>query len=262
MHEQEFYEINIIVKGSGMHYIKDNKILAKVGDVFIIPPFVPHGYYANESFDVFHLLLSNDFMNKYREDLQQIPGFFALFSAEPLMRSKTRTALHLTLDKGTMSRANGFLNALTTLTDYQNAYQCLNSSYTTMLFIMFLCEIYSSNFSFSKEMTKDECIMSTLSYIHEHYQEKITLNDLVKLSRMSRSSYINKFKEICKMPPLTYLTKTRIDVAEDLLTETDLPVSEIAFRTGFYDCSHFAKSFTAEKGVSPFQYKKTKHHNT
>ena len=43
MHEQEFYEINVVIKGSGMHYIKNNKSPAKVGDVFIIPPHVPHG---------------------------------------------------------------------------------------------------------------------------------------------------------------------------------------------------------------------------
>ena len=56
MHEQDFYEINIIVKGTGMHYINDNKVLAKVGDVFILPPRVPRGYYDNEGFDVYHLL--------------------------------------------------------------------------------------------------------------------------------------------------------------------------------------------------------------
>ena len=37
MHEQEFYEINIIVKGKGMHYIKDNKILS-----FCLGPLIPY----------------------------------------------------------------------------------------------------------------------------------------------------------------------------------------------------------------------------
>lgn len=258
MHEQEFYEINIIVKGSGMHYIKDNKILAEVGDVFIIPPFVPHGYYGGDGFDVYHLLLSNDFMSKYQDDLEQIPGFFTLFSAEPLMRSKTRTALHLTLNKRQLNKANTFLNALTAFTNYQNSYQCLNSSYTTMLFIMYLCEIYSNKFSLNKKLTQDECFMSTLSYIHEHYSEKITLDVLVKLSQMSRSSYINKFKEICKMPPLTYLTATRISAAQKLLLETDISISEIAFKTGFYDASHLTKAFIASCGLSPFAYRNRK----
>ena len=40
MHMQEFFEINIITRGSGRHYIEDNCIETRVGDVFIIPPKV------------------------------------------------------------------------------------------------------------------------------------------------------------------------------------------------------------------------------
>lgn len=255
MHEQEFYEINIIVKGSGMHYIKDNSILTKVGDVFIIPPFVPHGYYGDKDFDVYHLLLSNEFMNKYHTDLQQIPGYFALFSVEPMMRSNTGSALHLTLNKQQMNRANSFLHPLLDFTNYQDPYECWNSSFTTMLFISFLCEIYNNNLAYNKELNKDGCFMNTLSYIHEHYNEKITLDDLVRISQMSRSSFINKFKEICKMPPLTYLSTIRINAAEQLLLKSDLSVAEIAFRTGFYDASHLTKIFALTYGVSPSAYR-------
>lgn len=260
MHEQEFYEINIIVKGSGMHYINENKILARVGDVFIIPPHVPHGYYGGEGFDVYHLILSIEFMNKYLEDLQQIPGFFTLFTAEPLIRSNTGSALHLSLTKQQLSKAQAFLNPLLTFTNCQNPYECSNSSFTTMLFITYLCEIYTNNLSSHKSLSKDGYFMSTISYIHEHYSEKITLDDLVKISQMSRSSYINKFKEICKMPPLTYLTTIRNNAAEKLLSETDISISEIAFRTGFYDASHFNKSFISSYGISPAAYRNQKHH--
>ena len=255
MHEQEFYEINIIVRGSGMHYIKDKRIMTKVGDVFIIPPYVPHGYYEEENFDVYHLLLSNEFMSKYHDDLQQIPGFFALFSVEPMMRSNSGSALHLTLNKQELNRANNFLNPLLSFTNFQDPYECANSSFTTMLFISYLCEIYNQRISSRERMEKDGYFMSTISYIHEHYNEKISLDDLVKKSQMSRSSFINKFKEICKMPPLTYLSNIRIGAAEQLLLKSELSVAEIAFRTGFYDASHLTKIFTATYGVSPSTYR-------
>lgn len=258
MHEQEFYEINIIVKGTGMHYIKENRVLCEVGDVFIIPPFVPHGYYGGEGFDVYHLLLSKEFMNRYREDLQQIPGFFALFSAEPLMRSNTGSALHLTLNPRQMSHASSFLNAMHDFTDYANPYECATGAHTTMLFIIYLCEIYTGKLSSEASATKDSSFMSALSYIHEHYSERISLEDLVKLSQMSRTSYINKFKEVCKMPPLAYLTATRLSAAEKLLAETNLSVSEIAYRTGFYDASHLTRAFSNAKKLSPIAYRRQK----
>ena len=43
MHEQEFFEINIISRGNGIHYINNNRINANTGDVFIIPPKISHG---------------------------------------------------------------------------------------------------------------------------------------------------------------------------------------------------------------------------
>ena len=58
MHEQEFFEINIISRGSGFHYINNNAINANEGDVFIIPPKISHGYVGGEGFDVFHVIMS------------------------------------------------------------------------------------------------------------------------------------------------------------------------------------------------------------
>ena len=75
MHEQEFYEINIITKGVGTHYIGDSRVDATVGDVFIVPPHIEHGYVGGDGFDVFHVIMSDAFMIKYIADLQQLPFF-------------------------------------------------------------------------------------------------------------------------------------------------------------------------------------------
>ena len=258
MHEQEFYEINIVTKGKGIHYIFDNKIPAKVGDVFVIPPHTPHGYHGGNGFDVFHLLLSDNFMSKYIADLQQLPAFFTLFSAEPLMRSSLANPLHLSFKENQFKKIRRLLNTILTLQNYENPYECLKSTNNTMILLTCLCEAYSDYFNQAKSFSKDQHFMNTLSYIHEHYHEKICLEKLVELSQMSRSSYINKFKKICKMPPLTYLNKTRVKAAENLLLNTDISVAEIAFRTGFYDCAHFTKTFITENGITPLAFRKSK----
>ena len=58
------------------------------------------------------------------------------------------------------------------------------------------------------------------------------------------------------MTPLEYITKKRIEVAEAMLKNTSFSVLDIAFKTGFYDASHFSKVFTAKNGVSPTVYRK------
>lgn len=81
MHIQEFWEINIVMGEDGRHYIGERSIPAKRGDVFIIPPEIPHGYVGKAGFDVFHVLINNRFMEKYMADLQTLPSFFVLFTA-------------------------------------------------------------------------------------------------------------------------------------------------------------------------------------
>ena len=104
MHSHNFYEINIITKGSGRHYIEDKSCEAEVGMVFIIPPDIKHGYYTLGELEVFHIVISSVFMNHYVEDLKRLPGYTMLFEIEPLLRSELDTQLFLKLSDDDFSR--------------------------------------------------------------------------------------------------------------------------------------------------------------
>lgn len=259
MHEQEFYEINIITRGKGLHYINNTLVHAKEGDVFIIPPKVSHGYVGGDGFDVFHVILSDAFINKYIADLQQLPSFFTLFGAEPLMRGKTSYPLHLTLSKDIFTPTLNILFEISRYVNYNNPAECLIRSNLAMASIGLLCNAYATSnpntdFSFSEECA----LMDSISYIHERYFEKITIEDLLQIAHMSRTAYIKKFKDICKMSPAAYIIKTRIESSAVMLSNTSLSVSEIAYRTGFYDASHFTKSFENHYNISPIEYRRQK----
>ncbi len=257
MHEQEFFEINIVIKGRGMHYIDNSRTKAKTGDVFIIPPHVRHGYYGGEGFDVCHILISDNFINKYISDLQQLPSFYVLFSAEPIMRANTKSTLHLSLNNVQFKQLLKSINELMKHQDHFDPFDSIKRSSLTMILITLLCEIYAKNTSsLQAKSSEDEAFMQSISFIHEHYFEKITIADLVKIAKLSRSAYIRKFKEICKMPPSSYVAKRRIEAAENMLVNTQLSITEIAYRTGFYDSAHFSKSFEAEIGITPLAYRK------
>jgi len=256
MHQQEFYEINIITKGEGIHFIEENKIPAKVGSVFIIPPNITHGYIGGKNFNVFHILLSEKFMQKNITDLQQLPNFYMLFNAEPLMRTTTRNLLHLSLDKKQIKVVFEIINKLLDLDDKTDSITSLIKSNICMVLITYLCSIYPTSFN-SKNTESDESFMKSISYIHKHYNEKITIEDLCKISHLSRSTYIRKFKEIVKIPPSTYINKQRIEAAKNMLITTNYSLSEIAYRTGFYDAPHFIKNFELETNITPTNYKKT-----
>jgi transcriptional regulator GlxA family with amidase domain len=98
--------------------------------------------------------------------------------------------------------------------------------------------------------------MRVLSTIYEKYNEKLTISDLAKQANLSRSMFIQKFKEICKMSPGEYILERRLDVAQYMLLNTGHSLSEIAFRTGFYDSAHFSRLFFKKNGISPSLYRK------
>jgi transcriptional regulator GlxA family with amidase domain len=55
---------------------------------------------------------------------------------------------------------------------------------------------------------------------------------------------------------MTYLTRYRIQRAQQLLDTTDLSITEIALETGFSEISHFTRTFKRGVGVSPHAYRR------
>jgi AraC-like DNA-binding protein len=257
MHVQEFPEINIITNGKGKHYIEENCIEASVGDIFIIPPNVRHGYLGEKGFDVFHILIHKRFIDKHSTDFHTLDSYFDLFLSEPLMRTKSKKPLHLRLSEEKFAKVKALLSQMEEYPDTTLASDCLARTGLTMVLIPMLCKAYSENENKRDgEMRHaDECFMNAISKIHESYQEKLTVEELSKIAKLSRSAFVKKFTEITGMPPSEYLAKRRIEAAEYMLINTGLSIGEIAFESGFYDASHLNKTFKLQKGISPNAYR-------
>lgn len=67
MHTHNFHELNIIISGNGKHHLNGATTRITVGDLFIMPPGVPHGYdFASENFSIFHLLFHKNFLKNMK----------------------------------------------------------------------------------------------------------------------------------------------------------------------------------------------------
>lgn len=257
MHVQDFFEINIITRGSGAHYIENNRLMASVGDVFVIPPNVRHGYVGAEGFDVFHLLLSSRFFEREHTDLTLLPSFSTLFHAEPIFRTVSPEQLHLKLSDSQLSQLKPILDELLRDTESHDISSSLVRRGMALSMISQLCNAYTANVGSSGEQSSlDKAFLEALAIIHERYNEKITIELLSKTALLSRSAFIQKFKSVCHMPPAKYLEKRRVEAACYMLESTALSISEIAQRTGFHDSSHLSRSFLSFMEISPGQYRK------
>ena len=95
-----------------------------------------------------------------------------------------------------------------------------------------------------------------LAYVNTHYSENITMNDLSAELGLSPDYMARKFKSALRMTPSEYVRKFRIARAMELLVTTDLPVAEVAKRTGFSDVSLFSRVFKQSVGLPPASYRK------
>lgn len=100
-------------------------------------------------------------------------------------------------------------------------------------------------------------VKKILSYIHEHFQERVTVEDLIGAANISRSETFRCFKQYAGISPMAYLNDYRLAKAADLLAGTEQNVTEICFACGFADTSYFIKLFREKYGVPPLRYRKS-----
>lgn len=82
------------------------------------------------------------------------------------------------------------------------------------------------------------------------------LPQLCKKMGLSRAQVYRKIKELTGQSPAVYIRNVKLQKAKDLLQNTDLNVSEVAYEVGFKDLSYFSRSFSEEFGISPSETRK------
>jgi AraC-like DNA-binding protein len=74
---------------------------------------------------------------------------------------------------------------------------------------------------------------------------------------VARSTLAKRFADLVGEPPLTYLTRWRMTLAADLLTERDgATIAEVARAVGYSDAFTFSAAFKRTRGVSPSRYRR------
>ncbi|WP_207128868.1 helix-turn-helix transcriptional regulator [Actinocatenispora comari] len=73
---------------------------------------------------------------------------------------------------------------------------------------------------------------------------------------MSRTSFAERFRAVAAMPPLTYLGRWRMMLAQRALRDGDSGVRALAIELGYGSESAFSTAFKREVGVSPLRYRR------
>lgn len=110
----------------------------------------------------------------------------------------------------------------------------------------------------ARKHDRNERMKHMLNWIHEHYHEKVLLQDIAREGQLSRSECCRYFNDILKKSPIHYVNEYRIQQSLILLQKTDLNITEIAYQVGFSSTSYFISIFKRVKNTTPLSYRKSK----
>ena len=255
LHSHDFSEMVFILSGTGIHFTASDSYRIQAGDVFVIQGETTHGYRDLEDLHLVNLMFTPEKLPLPFLDIAWIPGFQALFHLEPRYRQSHQFESRLKLHPDDLIKTSALLDRI------EREYQRKQKGYNYMAAVAFLelvgflsrCYDRSEN-NQNQELLR---IARGISHLEHHLADQVSLQELEDITGMSGSSLNRHFKRVCGVPPVEYHIRLKIRRACSLLKQTDLNITEIAYRSGFEDSNYFTRQFRKVIGVSPSLYRKT-----
>lgn len=101
-------------------------------------------------------------------------------------------------------------------------------------------------------------ISEVAAYMDQNYRKDISLDTVAEKFYISTAHLSRAFKKVTGFTFIEYLSNLRIQKAQKLLSETNLPISDIARKVGYQNHTHFGRMFKLMTGSSPREFRKLK----
>lgn len=102
-----------------------------------------------------------------------------------------------------------------------------------------------------------DTLTPVLVWAQEHLDQDHTVESLAARAHLSPRTFARRFRDETGTTPHAWLTRQRLQAAEEMLERTDRSVEWIAREVGFGNAAALRHHFTRDRGVSPQQYRRT-----
>lgn len=259
----DFSELVLVVQGSALHQIESECYEIGPGDVFVINDGTSHGFLHPKNFHIINIMYRPEQLLRQDWDLSKSMGYHALFLLEPYFAKEYKFRSRLKLTPGDFESIASLCQRL------MSAYQIKTTGRVTLCHALF-AELLVSLSRLYEEQTIQEkgknklplfSLAKTISYIQNHYQSPLSVEDLAKMAHYSKRHFIRIFREMYQVTPLDYILTLRIQYACHLLVTTRSSIQKISIDCGFTDGNYFSRLFQKRMGLSPREYRKQHSHS-
>lgn len=247
-HSHSHMELTMFVHGSGTRFIGDSITHFTAPDLVIIGPHLPHYWHIRRQSSGYALQFDfepNHAFWKFPETLEMHElwkdanrGIHVMGSAIPLFQQLIQ---ELCACSG-MLRLTRFIQILETLASLPSENRET---------------ISSTSFASPISQSTYVSLQRAIQHVLQNFQDEISFSDVLQQSRMSKATFSRHFKKLTGKTFTRFLADVRLNFAGRKLIESDLPVSEIAFLSGYSNLAHFNHQFKDLHHLSPRAFRKT-----
>jgi AraC-like DNA-binding protein len=254
-HHHPEYELTLTMNSQGKRYIGDSVAVYGDNDLVLVPPDMPHTWSSNRSIDVSEpqIAIVVWFDGAWARRLADLcPEYGELRS---LLR---RAACGLAFENGAGAAMRGHLDRLLSA----NARERLSTVLEILVWLSDLpAQSLASPAAFDARIGQasgyeSEQLNRVLALIDTQFAHPLRLATLAKAAGLSERTLTRHFTQHLGVSVGQYITRVRIGYACRMLTNTEMPISVVASRSGFPNLANFNRQFKETKAMTPVAYRR------
>lgn len=249
-------EIISPVEGGYTVTIRDTKYELSPGDIIMIPPGELHSIQAPKEGERFVFLFDLSSFGS----LRGFSGIQSILASPQHIKRSTYPNIYDDVYQILIRMRNEYFNKneFSELSIYAlllNLFVKLGTNHLNNINMFPNMRVYKQ-----KEYT--DKFTSVMDYIDSHYTEDLNLDDIADSIGFSKYHFSRLFKQYTGYTFCAYITHRRIKVAEELLEQPELSITEIALQSGFPSISTFNRVFKQMKNCTPSEYREKNNYYT
>jgi len=240
IHGHQHFIMTLIIRGNGTQTLNGKDIPFEANDLFLLSPadFHCNTVAAGQSFDYYRLCFSYELLEA------RLAGLIA----------PDKLPLHIHLSNDASALIQDIFGRL--VDESENGQERLGhkaclQALAEQLLILIMRELPNAQASLPSTP-----VNRALGYLHAHFHEPISVGDAAAYAGYTPNYFNYCFRNQMGIPFGEYLRNMRLNYAENLLRASNMPVTEIAFESGFGSLSHFSRSFRETYGCAPQEYRR------
>ena len=240
LHGHHHFLLTLITEGTGVQTLNGREIPFGPNDMFLLSPadFHKNSVADGASFSYFGVKFTYDLLDDRLSELCALD----------------KLPLYLHLTDSTAGVARSIFVQL--IEECRNGQERLgNRAYLQLLVEQLIILVL-------REIKKDALVSPqlflnrALGYLYSHFSEPITVGDAAAYVGYTPNYFNTCFRQQMGVPFGAYLKQMRLNYADNLLRTSQMPITEVAYESGFGSLSYFSRCFCKEYGISPQEYRR------